>query len=70
MDGLVKDRGVVGDVDKHGDLPLPHSLPLPDEVVLEETGQLALTKRDHSILTTPTERKVRVAARIIDRGRC
>ena len=55
MDGLVKDRGIVGDVDKHGDLALPEGLPLSstNEVVLKEPSELALPERHHSLFTAP-----------------
>ena len=36
MHSFVIDRGIVGDVDDHGDLALPNALPLPHKVVLEE----------------------------------
>ena len=53
MDGLVKDRGIVGDIDKHGDLALPEGLPLPstNKVVLKETGQFALSEWHHSLFS-------------------
>lgn len=55
MEGLVKDGRVVGDVDKHGDLPTPDLLPLADEVVLEELSQLAVSEGDQAFLVTPTQ---------------
>ena len=54
MDGLVKDRSIVGDIDKHGDLALPEGLPLSgtNKVVLKETSQFALPERHHSLFST------------------
>ena len=53
MDGLVKDRGIVGDIDKHGDLALPEGLPLSstNKVVLKEPSEFALPERHHSLFT-------------------
>lgn len=66
MDGLVKDRGIVGDIDKHGDLALPEGLPLPstNKVVLEETGQFALSEWHHSLFSA----SVYVCCVCVERG--
>ena len=56
---LVEHRGVVGDIDKHGDLSLSDSLPFPDEVVLEESGQLALSEWYNMLLSSPAGENTR-----------
>lgn len=41
------------DINKHHDIPLPSLLSLANEVVLEQTGQLALTERDYMLIHAP-----------------
>ena len=53
MECFIKDRCIVGDIDKHGNLSLPHPLSLANKVVLEETGQLAVSKGNQPLLITP-----------------
>ena len=53
MHGFIKDGGIVGDVDNHGDFALPDTLPLAHKVVLEELCQLALAEGNHSVVTIP-----------------
>ncbi len=55
MKSFIKGRGIVGDIDKHGDLSLPHPLPLANKIVLEEVSEFAISKGNKPLLITPKQ---------------